>query len=242
MVDLILDTSVWIASVAADEPKGVFNELVELFENNEINLLSNTIILAEWERNKDRTLALIVKSIKSDYQAAKNISAYLKEEDRAPYSDTLNKYNSEDLRIAEAEKRFDYITELIGRATQTVITDAMKLQVVDWAIEQKAPFTIKKNSVADALILLSAIEHRNNYTGSLKPKGIFITLNHTDYGSPDDKDLPHPDLEEMLETADITYVRHLNQALFTLAPAAILDFENWIDIATEMYKEERRGM
>lgn len=241
MVDIILDTSVWITNVAADEPKGVFNELVELFENSEINLLSNNIILEEWERNKERILVLIRKSIKDDFTSAKNITTYLEIEDSKAYSDLLRKYSSEDIRIEEENKRFEAITDIIKRATQTIITDEMKLQVVDWAIEKKAPFMIKKNSVADALILLSSIEHRNNYGGGMRPKGIFITMNHTDYADPEDKDLPHPDLEEMLDGADITYVRHLNQALFTLAPAAIMDFENWIDIATEMYREERRG-
>ena len=243
MIDLILDVNIWMHHIAMDEPKGIFNELKEFIDSEEIYLLSNSIIIDEWKRNKETTINNVVAKIKKQSISALEIKEYLPADERERLADILEKYKTtEESRLKIALDRIDEIEKMITQSTQTEVTKEMKLKIVDWALEKKAPFALKKNSVGDALIILSAIEHRKkNISKGFYPKGYFVSWNHTDYADLNDKDLIHPDLADMLEDANLHYHRHIGLAL-KLAPKDLMDIENYIDWSIEVAKEQRRGM
>ncbi|MBE7634274.1 DUF4935 domain-containing protein [Tenacibaculum finnmarkense genomovar ulcerans] len=226
-----------------DEPKGIFNELKGFIESNEIHILSNSIIADEWMRNKETTIKNVISKIQKQSKSALEIKEYLPENERIELENILEKYKTnEKNRIEIVLSRIDDIEQMINQATQTKITDEMKLKVVDWALEKKAPFALKTNSVGDALIILSAVEHRKkNMNKGFYPKGYFVSWNHTDYADLNDKDLIHPDLKDMLENANLHYHRYIGLAL-KLAPEHLMEIENYIDMSIEIAKDQRRGM
>lgn len=243
MIDLILDVNIWIHHVAMDEPKGIFNELKKYIDSDEIHLLSNSIIIDEWKRNKGGTIEKVTSQIKKQSKSALEIKEYLPVHEKRKLNEILQKYCAKEKeRLTIVQNRVEEIEKMIVSATQTHVTNEMKLKVVDWALEKKAPFALKKNSVGDALIILSAVEHRKrNMASGFQPKGYFVSWNHTDYADLNDKDLIHPDLADMLEDANLHYHRHIGLAL-KLAPKDLMEIENYIDWSIELAKEERQGM
>lgn len=243
MIDLILDTNIWIHHIAVDNPPGIFENLKEQLRTEQVYLLSNEIILDEWHRNKKTTINSVIKVIKSQSKNALEIKEFLSPSDKQILEDILQKYAAkEEERIALAKERIEEIELLITSATQTVITPEMKLKVVDWALQKRAPFTVKNNSVGDALILLSAVEHRRKYSkNGFIPKGFFVSFNHTDYSEKLNKDIIHKDLEDLLQDGNMEYKRNIGEVLH-LTPDLNIEIENYIDIQIERYKDQKRGI
>lgn len=242
MIDVILDTNIWIHHIALDNPTGIFNNLKEQIRTKQIYILSNEIIIDEWRRNKQTTIDSVVKAIKNLSKNALEVKEFLNSSDKKVLEDLLEKYASkEEERITLAKNRIEEIEQLIVSATQTKISNEMKLQVVDWALQKRAPFTIKQNSVGDALILLSAVEHRRKYLeNGFIPKGFFVSFNHTDYADKLDKDTIHQDLEDLLEDGNMEFKRNIGEVL-NLTPELNMEIENYIDTQIEMYKDQMRG-
>lgn len=103
----------------------------------------------------------------------------------------------------------------------------MKLQVVDWALDQKAPFRNKNNSVGDALILLSSVEYLKEETIGITDS-IFVSYNHTDFSKDENKDEIHEDLAHLLEEANMEFTRNIGEALH-LAPELNEEIAEYID-------------
>lgn len=240
MIELVLDCNIWIHNIAADEPKGIFNQLDEFIKRGEINLLINDVLVDEWNRNKDTTRETLIRKIKDNSEKALEISEFLEKREISTLDKLLVKYKErEEERIRLANNRIKLIDKLFSVSTIMEVTQEMKIEVIDWALKKTAPFSKNKNSVADALILLSFVEYRKKkYNEGLQPKAYFISKNHNDYSSENDKDIIHPDLSTLIGSVNINYCRHINQSL-SLAPDDIVKLEGMIDIHVEMYKEER---
>lgn len=241
MIDLILDTNIWINYIAQDNPSGIFEKIKNFIDNGEINLLSNEIIIEEWRRNKEKTVRNISNEIKALAKNIKDFKEFIPDSEISNFKDVVNHYkSSEEKRLELAQIRYKEIEKLLTDSDQTPITNEMKLKVVDWALEKRAPFTVKGNSVGDALILLSAAEFRIK-SNRTSPNGFFVTFNHTDYASKDDKDEIHQDLTNLLEKSNLMYKREIGEVMH-LAEELLIEIENWIDMQTEFEKERRRGM
>lgn len=59
MVSLILDTDIWISFIAKDKPSGILDKIKTKIDDSEIVLLTNDIIIDEWNRNKEKTLTVL---------------------------------------------------------------------------------------------------------------------------------------------------------------------------------------
>ena len=170
---------------------------------------------------------------------------FLDEENKTKIDDLLSNYNrEEEKRIELAKKRIEEVEKLMANATEIEVTDEMKIQVSNWALEKRAPFTQKANSVGDALILLSAVKHRNSNKSAYFIPGFFVSFNHTDYSKKNNEDQIHEDLEEILEQANLSYRRHIGKVL-NLTPELNIEVESYIDSMVESYLEDqaeiRRG-
>ena len=245
MTDVILDTNIWISHIAKDKPNGIFESFKSQVDNGEIFLLINDIILDEWQRNKNNTIRDITSEIKSSSKNALRMKTFLDENGKQKIDELLSDYNAkEQERIRLAEERIKEVEKLMSNATKVAVTDEMKIQVANWALEKRAPFKQKSNSVGDALILLSTVEHRNADSTSHFRPGFFISFNHTDYAQRDNSDEIHEDLQELLDGANLSYKRNIGEVL-SLTPELNAEVESYIDYQVEWYMEEqaeiRRG-
>jgi hypothetical protein len=82
-----------------------------------------------------------------------------------------------------------------GHVVRIESPSAIYKQVVKLGLQGGKPFG-KKNSTADAVILLSIVRWVRKRNGR---RVVFHTMNHTDFSDPDHRDRPHPDLAEFFE-------------------------------------------
>ena len=238
MVDLILDTNIWISHIAKDKPSGIFDSFKKQVSDGDIILLTNDIILDEWKRNKENIIKEITKEIKNTSKNATKIRPFLDPSSQTIIDELFVKISAnENERIKLAEKRIMEVEVLMSEAIKMEVTDEMKVTVANWALDKRAPFKQKSNSVGDALILLSVVKHRENDGSSDFRPGFFISFNHTDYSQREDPNEIHEDLQELLDGANLAYERNIGQVL-KLTPELNQEVHNYIDSYVEYHMEE----
>lgn len=224
MVHLIFDSNIWIYFAEGQHPF-ILNGIIEKLSKKEIVLLVNEEIKKEWDRNKIESKARIEKELQKQINNAKELSSTLCELDSIEYKKLIGKISNQTPEYKRTiEERYKTVDGLIkNESTFVPIKQEHKLKVIDLALKQKAPFHRKKNSVADALILLSAIDYLKengindmNYNGIDVSDSVFISYNSEDFSKGlkgIDKDIIHPDLKPYLDSVGMTYERNFGKIL-----------------------------
>ncbi len=154
MVYLIFDTNIWIYLANGHDPLSnsdnsnkhfEFLETLEFLRNeNKIRILINDVILEEWNRNKANVYQKITKlqrKLDSADNSVKDILKYASE-----FDGLAEKYK-EGLNIEiEANKRHIQNVEdfLLSECINTGISDSLKLQVFELAINKDVPLHKRK--------------------------------------------------------------------------------------------------
>jgi hypothetical protein len=238
MIHLILDTNIWIAFVARNNPSGILEMLEVKNRKGSIRILSNEIVVAEWIRNKKKTIADITGGIKNDFDAISRLSNYLPKDEGRRLRQAFKPFQKKKKElIGLGIQRVEDTEKLITSCEMTEVTDEMKLRVVEWGLNRKAPFH-DKGSVADALILLSSAEYCMKHTRGIKDS-IFVSFNHKDYTDGKNKDEIHTDLKDLVDGANMIYKRNIAEALH-LAPKLQKEVEDLINFA--IWHLTRRSM
>lgn len=262
---IFLDTNNWIylsngfnvLSQKHDELHlKIFEVILRRVQEGLLIFLTNDIVIDEWKRNKSSAEKQI-KELSNKYKS---------------YSDALNSIvnfideevisESEQLKV-KLEKSFKrkitHLQEhtlavedfLLNKTHKIPITDHAKIEATDLAVEKKAPFIgDKKNSMADALILLSAIDYlRQNHKHVLPaeisddneeqifyPESYFVSSNKGDFSSPDDKEIIHPDLKEKLAETKTNFYYTLGKLINSIeAEFLTFDEQRAIEFADDRF-------
>lgn len=228
-MNLVFDTQTWIylangynqATGKIDD--GIHFHLLDrilvLVDSGKLKILTNEVIILEWDRNKHHTKVLIDrynKRIADKTREIATLKKMLSEEARRQADNILNEFKKhfEDL-IRQNQDHIVRVDDLLKKKSILVpITDTQKLEVVNLAIEKSAPFHRKANSFADAIILLSTAE----YLDSKKQFGkvdnaIFVSNNSDDYCEKKGGSKIHPDLEWYFALGNMRFETNLARAL-----------------------------
>lgn len=210
MYHLIIDTCVWI-NLCGEFPK-VLDKVESLVEQKKVRLILPSIIIEEWECRKLKPLERREKSDRGKMKNARELSQDLDPTDAGAFKEILDKYqkrkdNTENIvsvRINRIEQLFHHPATILLEATDTA-----KLQAVDLALAKKAPFG-SKNSMADALIILTVAEYiaKEGLTNC-----IFVSSNSTDFSSSSKLDEVHEDLKDLFDRHRIRYFRNIGKAI-----------------------------
>ena len=92
MISLVLDTNIWIAYIAKDWPSGIIDEIKKKKKSGEIILLTNEIIIEEWNRNKETTLKDISKKADEIFDATKKVFENYSSKTKGKYSDLVKDF------------------------------------------------------------------------------------------------------------------------------------------------------
>lgn len=256
MIYLILDTNAWIYLANGFNPLTSKNEenthlklLKELKQkvvSGEITILTNDIILEEWNRNKI-TCNQFVDKIKTWKKQAKDFERKMLE--RLPDDEEVIKFLFE-----KYDKKFDELIETNQTHIQEVeallfsdtlkysISDATKLKGSEQAIKKLAPFIgDKKNSMADFVILLGAIEYVEKEL-SIKlfpdlidyPESYFVSSNKNDFSDNNSKEEFHKDLQPFLQKTKMQYRTNLPALMNELSMEPVFSHDE-IDEYQEHY-------
>ncbi|MBP6236433.1 MAG: DUF4935 domain-containing protein [Saprospiraceae bacterium] len=235
-----MDTNVWLYLANSYNPKNKAFEdglhfrlveiLTELVVNREIVILTNEIIIEEWNRNKEVAKNLIQKyrkSLEGNKGHFSNIKKFLEEVDKVRLDAIFENYTKNLNHVIDNnEKHIAQVEYLLLDKTEKIeITQEIKARAAERAINKLAPFKgDKSNSMADAVVLLSAIEHLKKVSivptlGDYEehfyifPNSTFVTINKGDFANPENENEIHPDLKSVLDEAKIKYEANIGKVL-----------------------------
>ncbi|AUC75015.1 PIN domain-containing protein [Olleya sp. Bg11-27] len=214
----------------------VFDIIKKRVADGSLIFIINDIILEEWQRNKDQVENQI-KEIKNKYKSYIAILNPIKDFINNPIEiEEINllknklesSYNE---KIKRHRKHIINVEFFLKNETVKInITDKNKIDSANLALEKKAPFIgDKKNSMADALLLFSALDYiydtkkldspriiEPNKTKSYFEESYFVSSNKGDFSSPNDKEKIHPDLEASLNRTETKFHYTLGKLINSL--------------------------
>lgn len=254
---IFLDTNNWIylsngfniySSKHDELHLKIFNIICKRVKDGSIVFLVNDIILSEWERNKNQ----VENQINEISTKFKGYNGYLK---------AINEFINEDneneeiikLKIVLEEKYHEKIKRhkdhikkvedfLKNNTLKINISDKNKIEASDLALEKKAPFIgDKKNSMADALILLNSIEYIYENKRILAPRyltyekeeyifpeSFFVSSNKGDFSDSNDKEKIHKDLEPFLNRTNTKFYYTLGKLINSLEERFLTEEEETV--------------
>lgn len=236
---IFLDTNNWIYLSNGFNPYSnehdelhlkIFDNIQYRVQEGSLVFLINDIVIEEWNRNREITktyLKKIENKYKSYNDALKEINDFISDEVKEIDSVRQileEKYQEKVKRLEEHINSVEHF--LLNQTVKIEVSDGNKIEASNLALSKKAPFIgDKKNSMADALILLSAIEHIQKNEKRLftllpndyyYPESFFVSSNKSDFSSPKDKELIHPDLEPVLNRVKTKYFFALSKLIDSL--------------------------
>jgi hypothetical protein len=240
MAKLLIDTCTWV-DISMPKFQEVLKELSDQVNSGQSILLTCDIILEEWDRNKSKTIERIVTSIKDHAKSAEKLAALAKVSETAEIRKLLTRYKSiEKDQKERACNHIDKVEGLIAKGIKYQISDHHKITATDRAIKKLAPFHNKKNNMADALILLGAVDYVDrNY--DIARDIFFISSNHTDFSSKSD----YSSLHEDFDFPSVKYYNNLARALKMRTELVDLmdeyheeKLQGWIDLTVDIAREK----
>ncbi|MGM0934950.1 MAG: PIN domain-containing protein [Bacteroidota bacterium] len=230
MTNLFIDTCVWLDIAKSTKGERVLHLLEQLVNENKIELVLPEIVLAEFERNKERTIASTKKSVSEHLRKVRElVLSYSAKDNR---QNILNELNNLDHLIPIKSDIVSYsITRIETLFKQSIIISLdndIKLKAADRAINKLAPFHLSKNSIGDALIIESYLKFQKE---NKKEKIAFVTHNKNDFSLQNgNQKLPHADFKDIFENSNSNYYINLIDCLNDIEPEFIEElgvFENW---------------
>ncbi len=201
MKNILIDTCSWIDLLNEDDNK-LLPHLEFWKDNNYINIISNKVIIDEWNKHKELQKKKFTESATTKYRHLLEVSK--KENLHLPALKP---------RIENVENQIKSIDKLISEAIILEIDNETKAYISDRNLNGKAPFHNKVDSIKDAYIIYSALKH---FEGS-EEGFIFISANKSDFGNPTnlEKEI-HSDIVEHYCNVKIEYYSEIGRAISQL--------------------------
>lgn len=246
MTHLLIDTCVWLDIAKSTKGENILHLLEQLVNEDKIELILPEIVLTEFERNKDRTIASAKKSVSDHIKKVRELVHSYSDKDIR--QNILSELNNLDHLIPIKSDIITYsivrIETLFKQSIVINLDNDIQLKAADRAINKLAPFHLSKNSIGDAIIIESYAKlMRENKEENFA----FVTHNKNDFSLQNgNQKLPHEDLKDLFENSDSKYFIDLIDCVKEIEPGFIEElgvFENWdtdprgITEITDMIKE-----
>ncbi len=219
MVYIVLDTNIWIY-IAEGEHPDITTFILDKVKNSEIIILSNEVILSEWNRHREKALEKGKTKVNNSFNGTvgsfKSLKSKLDQKEKEQVDILSEKYRSflaTDLK--EVEERVSRIDQILnGFCINTDVTPDMKIFASERAIEKKAPFHNSKNNMADCLILLSTLKYiQEDEFGKHIKNAIFVSNNIADFSEDGKPDELHPDIKLLVDPYLLKFTRNSGEVL-----------------------------
>ncbi|WP_299381834.1 PIN domain-containing protein [uncultured Lacinutrix sp.] len=202
MKNILIDTCSWINLLSED-----FNKLLPHLEfwknNNCIRIISHEKIIEEWNFHKDRHKKRLADSLNTKYNHTRAVA----KKERISILETLSP------NLDEIENQIKLIDDLLIDSKILKTSDEIKVFCADWQISKKAPFHDKVDSMKDAYIIFSALNHFTD----VNEEFIFISDNKNDFGSKTNPNSEiHPEILENYSEVNLRYFKDIGKAINTL--------------------------
>lgn len=223
MYYLIIDTCVWM-DLAKDHPS-VLQTLRRLVEQKKAVLIVTETVIEEWQRKTPTVIQNWSQPISSATNNVEKLFDLLRKFlpdmigefpniiDKVREMSSLVKPVVND-QIALIESLFNYETTICLE-----IALEAKLRAVDFALTNKKPFSKSKNSMADALILFTALHYASEHR---LENCLFVSSNSSDFGK---SEQIHEDLKDLFDSCGMRYFSNGGKAINEIEAGLVSEIE-----------------
>jgi hypothetical protein len=220
MFKILADTCVWLDMAKEPQQQLLLSVLEELVKLQEVEILLPSVVIDEFQRNRQRIIDDSRKSLSSVFKRVKE--AVDKYGDAGAKKKVLEQLNNIDHRLPTlgdaVGNSLDRIEALFKTATPIVATEAVKLRVFQRGLQIKAPFNGKKNSTGDAILIETYGECVNGPESS-GHRFAFVTHNVNDFSDTHvNNKNPHPDIASLFSKRKSLYFTNIGDALRRVRP------------------------
>lgn len=216
VVHIFVDTCVWLDLAKQPDGGKMVAVLRQLCDQGMIELVVPHVVVDEFSRNRNRVQEAMTRSVNAKFlEVRKVIDKHGRGDGKRKLLDELDNITHQVPLVNElATQTFDAILDLLRTGKTILPTAQMKENVVERALNKRAPFHREKNSVADALL----IEMYGNVAKAATESNpyCFVTHNTKDFSTShgDTRD-PHADFADFFERPHSRYFNNLQTALIT---------------------------
>ncbi len=234
MFKLLIDTCIWIDLAKDHQQRPLLAALEELVQAGQVQLILPQTIIDEFARNRARTIEEGRKSLSTALKRVKDVVSQFgdgKKKDLVieQLNDVDHKLPALAENVAVAVARIEKLFQI---ATIIPTSDTVKLRAAQRAIDGRAPFHRKKNSINDAIL----IETYAEVIATTTAKGVrfaFVSHNTNDFSAPNLNDkLPHPDIAAHFSKVKSLYFITLGETLRRVEPHMLADImveQQWVE-------------
>lgn len=157
------------------------------------------VVLDEFDRNRPSAEERVTKSVSDRFREVRKDLQDFGGENTQKWLEEMTRHVP--MLSATTLQNFHEIRDLLEAGDRISPTADENARVIDRALQKKAPFHLRKNSVADALLieLYATLAQTRENTA-------FVTSNHADFSIPNgDHRTPHPDLQEYFDDPRSAY-------------------------------------
>jgi hypothetical protein len=194
-------------------------------------------VLDEFARNRDRVVEDSKRSLSSHFKRVREaVAQFADEEKKAGILHQLNEIDHKIAMTGEVSKpTLETLEKLMATSPAIATSDAVKIKAAERALTKRAPFSLSKNSVGDAVLI--QIYAEIVAAGANKDdEYVFVTNNTRDFSQHNgDRRLPHADLEPVFQGKS-RYVTSIVEVIKDIG-GELLDEYEW---EQAYYQEARR--
>ncbi len=232
MHKILVDTCVWLDMAKDKDQQALLGVIEELVTQNKLMLIVPRTVLEEFRRNKERIIKEGGQSLSSLFKKVKGVVDQFG--DPKSKKLVLAHLDNVDFKIPTlGETVLSSITrieKLLSQSAINELTNEIKLNSAQRAIDKKAPFHRQRNSINDAIIIetyISCIKDKN----SAGDRFAFITHNKSDFSKTNGNErLPHDDLAIYFSKVKSRYFIKLAEAIKRIEPELVTEMmidEEW---------------
>jgi hypothetical protein len=235
MLNLLVDTCVWLDAAKAADQRPLLGVLTDLIKMGEVRLIVPRTVLVEFAEHKNRIIEESGRSLSSVFKRVK--TAVEKFGDPAKRRDVMDQLNDVDHRIpllgGLANESVAQIEALLNAGTIIEIDDGIKARAAQRGIDKVAPFHRQRNGINDAILIEV---YADQVRLGKRERFTFVSHNVKDFSDPNgDNKLPHPDLANVFSKIKSHYSITLADAISRIRPELVTDLmfdhEEWVENA-----------
>ncbi len=208
MHHLIVDTCVWFDLAVSEF--SLVAKLARLIAADKVTIVLPELIRNEWNHCKKKIVEQITRGITDARRSAITLTTLLDETDLTEISDRISSVDPVSMGADIGTQRIQAIEKILDSDSTIWVpaSSQTNASAIAHALQKKAPFR-QRNSMADALIFLSAVE----WVNANKPeRSVFVTHNTKDFSDEkrgdEDRDFKErlaPDLQVLADKNRLEY-------------------------------------
>ena len=207
MHNLFLDTCVWVDLAVLEF--SLVDKLNRLIDEGKVTIVVPELIKNEWDGCKKKIIEQITKEVVDARRFTFKFISFV-DELNTDVAKHLSSFDPISTSAKISAHRIQSIEKILNSNLTILVpvSDQTKILAIDLALQKKAPFQMR-NSMADALIFLTAVEWVNANNSN---KSVFVTLNTKDFSDEkrDDEDISfkerlHPDLQFHIKNNELEF-------------------------------------